>query len=125
MVLNPSTPVATLDDVLDLVDFVLIMSVNPGFGGQKFIPRALDKVRALDRDQARAGLEFPIEIDGGVTTGQSGRHGPRRLRLGGGGRDRVRRSGPGCARRRDASALPRGATSVSCVMPSNGDEVYA
>ncbi len=67
VVLNPSTPVATLDDVLDVVDFVLIMSVNPGFGGQKFIPRALDKVRALARARRERGLGFKIEIDGGVT----------------------------------------------------------
>jgi ribulose-phosphate 3-epimerase len=67
VVLNPSTPVATLDDVLDVVDFVLIMSVNPGFGGQKFIPRALDKVRALAAARRQRGLGFKIEIDGGVT----------------------------------------------------------
>ncbi len=69
VVLNPSTPVSTLDEVLDLVDYVLIMSVNPGFGGQKFIPRALDKIRALDRIRRERGLEFAIEIDGGVNTG--------------------------------------------------------
>ncbi len=67
VVLNPSTPVSTLEDVLDIVDFVLIMSVNPGFGGQKFIPRALDKVRALADMRRRRGLGFKIEIDGGVT----------------------------------------------------------
>jgi ribulose-phosphate 3-epimerase len=67
VVLNPATPVATLDDVLDVVDFVLIMSVNPGFGGQKFIPRSLDKVRALAAARRQRGLEFKIEIDGGVT----------------------------------------------------------
>jgi ribulose-phosphate 3-epimerase len=67
VVLNPATPVATLDDVLDVVDFVLIMSVNPGFGGQKFIPRSLDKVRALAATRRQRSLEFKIEIDGGVT----------------------------------------------------------
>ena len=67
VVLNPSTPVSTLEDVLDIVDFVLIMSVNPGFGGQKFIPRALDKVRTLADMRRRRGLGFKIEIDGGVT----------------------------------------------------------
>jgi len=67
VVVNPSTPVSTLEDVLDIVDFVLIMSVNPGFGGQKFIPRALDKVRALADMRRRRGLGFKIEIDGGVT----------------------------------------------------------
>ena len=69
VVLNPGTPVGTLENVLDLVDYVLIMSVNPGFGGQQFIPRALDKIRALDRVKRESGLEFPIEIDGGVTPG--------------------------------------------------------
>ena len=66
VVLNPSTPVAMLDDVLGLVDYVLVMSVNPGFGGQQFIPHALDKVRALDRRRKELGLNFAIEIDGGV-----------------------------------------------------------
>lgn len=67
VVLNPATPVTTLENVLELVDYVLIMSVNPGFGGQRFIPRSLDKVRALDRIRKEQGLGFAIEIDGGVT----------------------------------------------------------
>lgn len=67
VVLNPSTPVATLDDVLELADYVLIMSVNPGFGGQKFIPRSLDKIRRLDCIRRDLGLPLTIEIDGGVT----------------------------------------------------------
>jgi ribulose-phosphate 3-epimerase len=67
VVINPSTPVAALDDVLDVADFVLVMSVNPGFGGQEFIPRALDKVRSLARIRRERGLAFKIEIDGGVT----------------------------------------------------------
>jgi len=67
VVLNPSTPVSTLDDVLGLVDHVLIMSVNPGFGGQTFIPNALNKVRALAWKRRELGLEFSIEIDGGIT----------------------------------------------------------
>jgi ribulose-phosphate 3-epimerase len=66
VVLNPATPVDTLEDVLHLVDYVLVMSVNPGFGGQEFIPRALDKIRALDRKRKERGLKFAIEIDGGV-----------------------------------------------------------
>jgi ribulose-phosphate 3-epimerase len=66
VVLNPSTPISMLEDVLGLVDYVLIMSVNPGFGGQRFIPRALDKIRALDRRRKELGLNFAIEIDGGV-----------------------------------------------------------
>jgi ribulose-phosphate 3-epimerase len=66
VVLNPATPVGMLEDVLGLVDYVLVMSVNPGFGGQRFIPRALDKVRALARMRIERGLKFAIEIDGGV-----------------------------------------------------------
>jgi ribulose-phosphate 3-epimerase len=67
VVLNPATPVGMLEDVLGLADYVLIMSVNPGFGGQKFIPRALDKVRRLDQMRRELRLGFPIEIDGGIT----------------------------------------------------------
>lgn len=67
VVLNPATPVATLEDVLDIVDYVLLMSVNPGFGGQRFIPNALNKIRSLDFQRRRHGLKFAIEIDGGVT----------------------------------------------------------
>jgi ribulose-phosphate 3-epimerase len=67
VVINPSTPVETLEDVLDVVDLVLVMSVNPGFGGQSFIPNALNKVRRLARLRKERGLHFPIEIDGGIT----------------------------------------------------------
>jgi ribulose-phosphate 3-epimerase len=66
VVLNPSTPVATLDEVLDVVDYVLVMSVNPGFGGQKFIPNALRKVANLALRRQELGLDYKIEIDGGV-----------------------------------------------------------
>ena len=66
VVLNPATPVSTLDDILDVVDYVLIMSVNPGFGGQQFIPRSLDKVRQLVERRRERGLSFAIEIDGGA-----------------------------------------------------------
>jgi ribulose-phosphate 3-epimerase len=66
VVLNPGTPVATLDDVLHLVDYVLIMSVNPGFGGQKFIPRSLLKLEQLAAKRKEFGLQFHIEIDGGI-----------------------------------------------------------
>ncbi|MBM3785308.1 MAG: ribulose-phosphate 3-epimerase [Acidobacteria bacterium] len=66
VVLNPSTPVSTLTEVLDVVDFVLIMSVNPGFGGQKFLPNSLQKIRQLAEMRDRRNLNFPIEIDGGV-----------------------------------------------------------
>ena len=66
VVLNPATPISTLSEVLDLVDHVLIMSVNPGFGGQHFIPNALKKVQALAWKRKELGLNFAIEIDGGV-----------------------------------------------------------
>jgi len=66
-VVNPSTPVATLSDVLDKVDFVLVMSVNPGFGGQKFIASALRKMEQLRDLRTRHNLSFQIEVDGGIT----------------------------------------------------------
>ncbi|MBQ7605153.1 MAG: ribulose-phosphate 3-epimerase [Firmicutes bacterium] len=65
--LNPATPVSSLECVLSDVDMVLIMSVNPGFGGQKFIPVALEKVRQLSEMKKARGLCFDIEVDGGVT----------------------------------------------------------
>jgi ribulose-phosphate 3-epimerase len=67
VVINPATPVSLLEDVLGLADYALVMSVNPGFGAQRFIPGALDKVRELDRRRKELGLDFHIEIDGGVT----------------------------------------------------------
>jgi ribulose-phosphate 3-epimerase len=66
-VLNPATPIATLDHVLEIVDYVLLMSVNPGFGGQKFITGTLAKIRQLARRRKELGLHFLIEIDGGVS----------------------------------------------------------
>jgi ribulose-phosphate 3-epimerase len=68
VVINPATPVATLNEVLDVADYVLVMSVNPGFGGQSFIPNALGKVRRLAALKRERGLHFPIEIDGGMST---------------------------------------------------------
>jgi ribulose-phosphate 3-epimerase len=67
VVINPSTPVVALGEVLDIADYVLIMSVNPGFGGQRFIPNALNKVRQLAWTRKERGLHFTIEIDGGIT----------------------------------------------------------
>lgn len=64
--LNPATPIVMVEDVLDKVDMILIMSVNPGFGGQKFIPRALDKIRRLEEIRKANGYDFVIEVDGGV-----------------------------------------------------------
>lgn len=64
--LNPHTPVDLLSDILLDLDLVLIMSVNPGFGGQKFIPQALDKIRKLKRMREESGADFLIEVDGGV-----------------------------------------------------------
>lgn len=65
-VINPATPVSALSEVLGSVDFVLVMSVNPGFGGQKFIPGALDKIRQLRSIRERENQSFRIEVDGGV-----------------------------------------------------------
>ncbi len=65
--LNPATPLSVLDFILTEVDMVLIMTVNPGFGGQKFIPYTLDKVKALRRICRERNLETDIQVDGGVT----------------------------------------------------------
>ena len=66
--LNPATPVETLSCILDQVDMFLIMSVNPGFGGQKFIPYAVEKIKKLRKMLDDAGLHTDIQVDGGVTT---------------------------------------------------------
>ena len=66
VVVNPATPVSTLSEVLDRVDYVLVMSVNPGFGGQKFIPEAVGKIRQLKELRARYNDGFRIEVDGGI-----------------------------------------------------------
>ena len=65
-VLNPSTPVVAIENVAADVDFVLVMSVNPGFGGQSFIPRSVDKIRAVRALLDTAGNDAPIEVDGGI-----------------------------------------------------------
>jgi ribulose-phosphate 3-epimerase len=67
VVLNPGTPVETLVDLVGDLDFVLLMSVNPGFGGQSFIPRVFDKVKRLDALRTERGVPFLIEVDGGVS----------------------------------------------------------
>jgi ribulose-phosphate 3-epimerase len=64
--LNPHTPVHLLEDILGDTDLVCLMSVNPGFGGQKFIERTYDKIKALDAMRKASGYNFKIEIDGGV-----------------------------------------------------------
>jgi len=66
VVINPATPVETLIEVLPMVHFVLVMSVNPGFGGQQFLPLAVDKIAHLARLRKEMGLNFRIEVDGGV-----------------------------------------------------------
>ena len=66
LVFNPATPLSHLDYVLDKIDMILIMSVNPGFGGQSFIPGALDKLRACRRIIDDSGLDIRLEVDGGV-----------------------------------------------------------
>ncbi len=68
VVINPATPVSTLSDILEFVDFVLVMSVNPGFGGQKFISSTLNKIKQLAKIRKEKELSFEIEIDGGVTS---------------------------------------------------------
>ncbi|APG28310.1 ribulose-phosphate 3-epimerase [Syntrophotalea acetylenivorans] len=64
--LNPATPVSSLEVILDELDLVLLMSVNPGFGGQNFIPSCLSKIEALRNEIERRGLNIELEIDGGV-----------------------------------------------------------
>ncbi len=72
VVLNPGTPVEALVDLVGDFDFVLLMSVNPGFGGQSFIPRVLDKVRRLDALRNERGVRFFIQVDGGVSLKNAG-----------------------------------------------------
>lgn len=72
VVLNPGTPVSAVDDVLADVDLVLVMSVNPGWGGQAFILSALDKLRRLRAIGAERGLSFELEIDGGIKEDTAG-----------------------------------------------------
>ncbi|MCI9725702.1 ribulose-phosphate 3-epimerase [Vibrio parahaemolyticus] len=66
VVLNPATPLAHLEFIMDKVDLILLMSVNPGFGGQSFIPRTLDKLRAVRKMIDESGRDIRLEIDGGV-----------------------------------------------------------
>jgi ribulose-phosphate 3-epimerase len=66
VVLNPSTPIVELEEVAGMVDFVLVMSVNPGFGGQTFIARSVEKIRGLRKLLHAAGNPAPIEVDGGI-----------------------------------------------------------
>ncbi len=70
--INPSTPLVTLEEVIPDLDFVLVMTVNPGFGGQAFLPRSASKVRALRAMLDRAGSRAPIEVDGGIDTSTVG-----------------------------------------------------
>ena len=67
VVINPATPVETLSLAIEIVDYVLVMTVNPGFGGQTFIPYTLNKVRQLDQARRERALDFRIEVDGGLT----------------------------------------------------------
>ena len=66
VVINPATPVESLSEVLDIVHHVLVMSVNPGFGGQKFIPGSLRRIEQLAKMREARGLSYRIEVDGGV-----------------------------------------------------------
>ena len=67
VVLNPSTPAGTLSEILSLVEMVLVMTVNPGFGGQDFIPETLPKIRQIREEIQKRGLACDIEVDGGIT----------------------------------------------------------
>ncbi|HEY3121427.1 MAG TPA: ribulose-phosphate 3-epimerase [Vicinamibacteria bacterium] len=69
--LNPATPLAALDEILPELDYVVVMTVNPGFGGQRFLPSGLDKVRRLRQRARERGLRTEIEIDGGVDAGNA------------------------------------------------------
>jgi ribulose-phosphate 3-epimerase len=71
-VLNPSTPASMLEDVAGALDFVLVMSVNPGFGGQAFIPHSLEKIRRVQTVLTGAGSSAPIEVDGGLDASNIG-----------------------------------------------------
>jgi ribulose-phosphate 3-epimerase len=71
-VINPATPVAMLEEILDRVDTVLVMAVNPGFGGQRFIPGAYAKIRELRERRQRHNFTYRIEVDGGVGPGNIG-----------------------------------------------------
>ena len=70
--LNPATPLGSLEDILPDIDFVLLMSVNPGFGGQKYIPHSTDKIRMLKNMLEEKGLPALIEVDGGVSPENAG-----------------------------------------------------
>ena len=70
--IKPKTEVEALNGLLEKVDMVLVMSVEPGFGGQSFIPSALDKIRELDKIRKEQGLEFLIEVDGGISSANAG-----------------------------------------------------
>jgi ribulose-phosphate 3-epimerase len=72
LVLNPATPLAWLDHVMDRLDLILVMSVNPGFGGQAFIPSALDKVRAIRERIDASGRSIRLEVDGGINASNIG-----------------------------------------------------
>jgi ribulose-phosphate 3-epimerase len=67
--LNPSTPLVSVEEIAPELDYVVVMSVNPGFGGQKFLPGSLDKVRRMRDLLRRRGLAAQIEVDGGVDEG--------------------------------------------------------
>ncbi len=113
VVVNPATRVELLVDILPMVHHVLVMSVNPGFGGQEFIPFSLDKIRRLAELRQELGLAFRIEVDGGVahdTVAQVVQAGAELL-VAGNCRLRRRASGAGCARA--AGCGPRSRKRVS------------
>ena len=112
VVLNPATPVGALEEIAGDVDFVLVMSVNPGFGGQTFIPRSESKVREVRALLDAAGNQAPIEIDGGIDHAQRRarrrrRRAHHRRRLGDLPQRRIRSARRASSRPRRSAALRR------------------
>ena len=115
MSLNPATPAKMLDYVLDEIDLVLVMSVNPGFGGQKFIASQLKKIEAIANRIAKHGLDVQIEVDGGIDA-ETARAGGRCRRQRAGRRHRRVPRRPGALCRQHQGA--RGRMSATARRPS-------
>ena len=107
VVINPATPVETLIEILPMVHYVLVMSVNPGFGGQKFIPFAVDKIAHLAELREAMGLNFRIEVDGGVAHDTVASRRPSRSGDAGRRLRRLRKRAHRTQRRRAPAPRPR------------------
>ena len=103
--MNPGTPVESIEHVIDIVDLVLIMSVNPGYGGQKFIPAAEDKIRRVV--SLAGGRPIDIEIDGGITADNAAAVTRAGRQCAGGGLRRLQRLDPGACRANIAAIRQR------------------